>query len=149
MRAAAPIFIYIHHPPYNISLAIGSWCHQQKRRIKVFWLLWLSRRSYPCMKDSDELDPDGIRRLPHFVRLSQTLCENLVCLLLCKLGLPGSYVLSLSRWFCRTCFEFLSELILFFIPTFFVRPFFAIIPIRGIYRVCLIISVISFILFIK
>lgn len=75
------------------------------------------------MKDSDGLGLDGIRKLLRFVRLSQTLCGNLICLLLCKLGLPGSRALSLSRWLCRTCFESLAELIFFFTPTFFVRPF--------------------------
>lgn len=101
-------FSYMHLPPSNTLPAADSGHHQQKRGIKAFWILWLSRESFPCMKDSGGLDPDGIKKLLHFVRLSQTLCENVVCLLFCKLGLPGSCALSLRRWLCRTFFEFLT-----------------------------------------
>lgn len=113
VRAAALIFFYIRCPPCNTFPATSSGRHQQERGIKTFWLLWLSRGSFPCMKDSDGSDPDGIRRLLHFVRLSQTLCENLVCLFLCKLGQPDSCALLLSRCFCRTFFEFLADFLLY------------------------------------
>lgn len=79
-ESSSSIFFFIHHPSYYTLSATGLWYHQQKKGIKAFWLLGLCRGSFPCMKHSDGLDPDGIRRLLHFVRLSQTLCGNLASL---------------------------------------------------------------------
>lgn len=121
--------------PYLPSSRLGA--SPAREGDQGFLNLWLSRGFFPCMKDSDGLDPDGIGRLLLFVRLSQASCENLVCLLLCKIGLPDSCALLLSRWFCRTYFEFLAELIFFFTPTF-CKTHFAAIPIRGTYTLCLI-----------
>lgn len=67
------------------------------------------QRTQPCMEGSDGLDPAGIGSLLPFFRLSQTICENLVSLLLGKLGLPDSCAPSRSSWFCRIFFEFLAE----------------------------------------